>query len=243
ATGHVRSWNPAAMRIFGWTEAEVLGKPSPLTPPDRLNEIQLLRHRVLQGESFAGVETRRWRKDGRALEVSISAAPLYDGRGKVTGIVAVLADITDRKAAEQALARERALLRSLIDSIPDLIFYKDQEGKLLGCNAACEQFLGRAEKDAVGLTDIDLHGPEEGKHFQERDRTVLADGKPHRYEEWMRYPDGRRVLFEILKTPFSGLDGKVLGLIGISRDITERRRLEDQLRQAQKMEAIGQLAG
>src|SRR5262249_16463077 len=126
ATGHVHSWNTAAERIFGWTEAEVLGKPSPLTPPERRNEVQLLRHRVLQAESLGGVETRGWRKDGSAIAVSISAAPLYDARGNVTGIMAVLADITDRKAAEQALARERAILRGLIDSIPDLIFYKDQ---------------------------------------------------------------------------------------------------------------------
>lgn len=241
--GNVRSWNAAATRIFGWTEAEVLGKPSPLVPPHRRADTQTLRERVLRGDSFAGVETKRWRRDGVQIDVSISAAPLYDAQGTVSGVMAVLADVTDRKAAELALARERAILRALLDSIPDLIFYKDQKGAFLGCNTAVEKFVGRCERDLVGMTDLDLFPREQALIFQERDRQVLAEGKPRRTEEWLDYADGRRVLVETLKTPFFGPDGQVLGLIGVSRDITERKRLEEQLRQAQKMEAIGQLAG
>ncbi|MBY0527649.1 MAG: PAS domain S-box protein [Gemmataceae bacterium] len=241
--GNVRSWNAAASRMFGWANTEVLGKPSPLVPPERRADTETLRGRVLRGESFAGVETQRWRKDGSLVDVSISAAPLHDASGRVSGVMAVLTDITDRKAAEQALARERAILRGLIDSIPDLIFYKDRNGAYLGCNAAFEKYAGRAEKELVGLPDPELFPLEAARQYQVKDRQVLAEGKPRRDEEWIEYPDGHRVLVETLKTPFFGPDGQVLGLIGIGRDITERKRLEDQLRQAQKMEAIGQLAG
>jgi two-component system cell cycle sensor histidine kinase/response regulator CckA len=241
--GNVRSWNAAATRIFGWTESEVLGQPSPLVPPDKQQESAALRERVLSGEAFAGVEAHRIRKDGAWIDVSISAGPLYDAAGQVDGIIAVLADVTDRKRAEEALARERAILRGLIDSIPDLICYKDNDGVYLGCNTAFEHYCGRAEKDLVGLTDLDLFPTEIGKNHRERDRQMLAGTKARRHEEWLQYPGGKVVLVETLKTPFFGAAGKTLGLIGISRDITERRRLEDQLRQSQKMEAIGQLAG
>ncbi|MBL8798650.1 MAG: PAS domain S-box protein, partial [Planctomycetia bacterium] len=241
--GHVRSWNAAATRIFGWNEAEVIGQPSPLAPEDQQAAAAALRERVLQGEAFAGIEAQRCRKDGSVIDVSISAGPLFDAAGQVQGVIAVLADVTDRKRAEQALARERAILRGLIDSIPDLICYKDNHGVYLGCNTAFEQYCGRAEKDLVGLTDLDLFPTEVGKTHRERDRQMLAGGKARRHEEWLQYPDGKVVLVETLKTPFADAAGRPLGLIGISRDITERRRLEDQLRQSQKMEAVGQLAG
>jgi len=241
--GRVRSWNAAAARIFGWTEAEVLGKPSPLVPPEHRPDTRTLRERVLRGESFAAVEAQRWRKDGSLVEVSISAAPLFDAQGEVGGVMAVLADIADRKTAERALTRERAILQALLDSIPDLIFYKDHQGAFLGCNTAFEKFIGHSERDLLRRTDLDFFSRDIALSFQERDRQVLAEGKPRRHEELLEYPDGRRVLVETLKTPFFGPDGTVLGLVGVCRDITERKRLEEQLRQAQKMEAIGQLAG
>jgi PAS domain S-box-containing protein len=241
--GIAQSWNAAAARIFGWTETEVLGRPVPMIPPHKREETLQLRQRVLRGEAFAGVESQRVRKDGTVIDVTISAGPLFDAAGRVHAIMAVIADITDRKRAEAALARERAILRGLIDSIPDLIFYKDVPGRYLGCNAAFEKYCGRSEKDLVGLGDFELFPHEVALAYQDRDRQMLAEGKPRRNEEWLQYPDGKCLLVETLKTPFFGPQGQSMGLIGISRDITERRRLEEQLRQSQKMEAVGQLAG
>lgn len=151
-------------------------------------------------------------------------------------------------AAERG--RERSLLRALIDAIPDLIFFKNPDGVFLGCNRAFEVFAGRSEKKVIGLTDLALFPRELAELFQETDRQTMSLRTARRNEEWVDYPDGRRVLLETLKTPFYDQEGKLLGLIGVSRDITEReqaneerKKLEDQLLQAQKMEAIGQLAG
>jgi PAS domain S-box-containing protein len=241
--GIIRSWNAAAERMFGWAEAEVKHRPTPLLPADRINEFHELMGRLMQGEAFVGFQSRRLRKDGSLIDASISAAPLYDATGRVNGVMTVMADVTDVKKAEGALLEERALLRGLIDSIPDHIFYKDRNGNYLGCNAAFEQYAGQSEKEIVGQTFMQLFPKREAGIHEAIDRQVVEDGKPHRLEEWVEYPDGRRTLAEVVKTPFLGPDGQIRGLIGMSRDITERKRLEEGLRQAQKMEAVGQLAG
>lgn len=146
--------------------------------------------------------------------------------------------------------REHSLLRALLDSIPDLIFFKDSKSVYLGCNRAFEAFCGRTEKDLIGRTDLDVFPRDVAVFFRDMDRKMMTLNLPRRNEEWVDYPDGRRALLDTLKTPFYDQDGKLLGMIGISRDITEKRQaeeerksLESQLQQAQKMEAIGQLAG
>lgn len=153
--------------------------------------------------------------------------------------------VNDRTAAlEQAnaaLLKQHALLRGLIDSIPDLIFFKDRDGRYLGCNQAYEAAVGKKEAELIGKRDVDVFG-KPAAYVPERERPP-APGELVRAEDWITYADGRRVLMETLQTRFRDAHSNVLGLIGICRDITERRRLEDQLLQAKKMEAIGQLAG
>jgi len=101
ANGAVQAWNEAAEQMFGWTEAEVLGQPLPIVPEDRQDQFRSLLDVVLQGQSFSGVELQRRRRDGTLVDVSIFSAPLTDPDGRVFGIVSLLADITDRKRAEQ----------------------------------------------------------------------------------------------------------------------------------------------
>lgn len=99
--GNTTMWNPAAEHIFGWSEEEVLGRISPAIPKEKLDEFNMTRCKVLQGEVLMEIEAQRSRRDGTMLDVSISAAPLYDATGNVYGFLAIIADITEQKRAAE----------------------------------------------------------------------------------------------------------------------------------------------
>ncbi|MCK9420903.1 MAG: PAS domain S-box protein, partial [Nitrospirae bacterium] len=102
-SANVTAWSKAAERIFGWSAYEAIGRSLPIVPDDKQAEFQGLCERVLQGELLSELEVRRQRKDGSPIEVRISAAPLYDSKGNVSGIMALLADVTDQKKLEEQL--------------------------------------------------------------------------------------------------------------------------------------------
>lgn len=155
----------------------------------------------------------------------------------LTGLSFLNAGITQRKEAEQALRereqrfrRERAVLRALLDSIPDLIFIKDRDSVFLGCNLAFQRKFGIRETDLIGKTDFDITSPERAHAFRQMDRELFASGEMQRAEEWITFPAGEGGFFDTLKTPFYDADGKSLGLVGVSRDITERKQADTQIR-------------
>ena len=124
---------------------------------------------------------------------------------------------------------KQTLLKTLIDSVPDLIFYKDRNGVYLGCNTAFGMFLGRAEDKIVGRSDEDLFSKEQAQSFIAVDNEIIKKGKPYKDDFMSLYPDGTEVRFETLKTSYCDKNGTVLGVIGVSRDITERKRKEDEI--------------
>lgn len=111
--GNVKLWNPAAERTFGWTEQEVLGRFVPVVPEDKRGEFQELYKNVLQGRYLIGAEVRRQKKDGSLIDVSLSTAPLRDGKGEIIGSVGSLADITERKQARETLRNYAQRLKTL----------------------------------------------------------------------------------------------------------------------------------
>lgn len=160
-------------------------------------------------------------------------------------------EIEIRKKAESLSHANETRFRSLLDTIPDLIWVKDGNGVYISCNAQFERFFGAKEKDIIGKTDYDFVDKELADFFRENDRQAIKSGKPRSNEESVTYPDnGQTVLLYTTKAPMYNTDGSLLGVLGIGRDITElkhseeeRVKLENQLHQSQKMEAIGTLAG
>jgi PAS domain S-box-containing protein len=126
-----------------------------------------------------------------------------------------------------------ALLNNIIDESPDLVFYKDINGIMMGCNQATCNILGMTKDEIVGRSDYELFPREKAEHFTRRDDMIFRTNKPYKNEEWMVYPDGQKRKFEVYKAPFHDTEGKILGLIGISRDITDRDIEENTRRQAQ----------
>lgn len=165
---------------------------------------------------------------GRALE---RATMMRQLREYQEGLESLVAERT------KELKQQHALLKSLINSIPDLIFYKDKESNYLGCNKAFEEYCGKVEAELIGKNDLELFPHAVGEFYREKDQEMLASGKARQNEEWLDYPDGRRVQVETLKTPFYDPDGEVHGLIGVSRDITERMQaVEERKEHAKRMQ-------
>ncbi|MDP2806274.1 MAG: ATP-binding protein, partial [Gallionellaceae bacterium] len=136
------------------------------------------------------------------------------------------------EASQVILADSRATMTALINSIPDLIFYKNHEGVYLGCNDAFGKLVGRSASEITGKTDYEIFPKEVADFFRGKDLEMLSELKPYSNEEWVDYPDGSHVMLDTLKSPFWSSEGKLLGLLGISRDVTERQQAAEKLRMA-----------
>ena len=130
---------------------------------------------------------------------------------------------------KKLLSREKSLFQSIINGIPDLIFYKNPTGEYLGCNQASQRFMGKSEAQIKGKDDYALFDERQADFFIKKDAQVIETGKAVTSEEWVLYPNGKRILLDTLKTPFYDPDGTLLGIVGISRDITQRKKTEEQL--------------
>ena len=146
-------------------------------------------------------------------------------------VAAALTITTQLSPAADEAAGQLETITSAMNSIPDIIFYKDTDGVYRGGNTAWAALLGKPLDQLVGKTDLDLFPEEMGKSFQSYDKAMLASGKATKNEEWLVYPDGRKVYVETLKTPWIDQDGKVLGVLGVCHEITapaEEKPAQDQ---------------
>lgn len=208
-------------------EALQLG-PTQIHPPESLPQIAADFAQVKAGYPPGPMELPVLRRDGGRFMADIQRIPMeLDGRPALLGI---FTDITPRLAAAHALADSESHLRTLVDTIPDLIWLKDTQGIYLSCNPSFEQFFGAPEATIVGKTDHDFVDAELADFFLHHDQVAMAAQKPMVNEEWVTFAsDGHRALLETTKVPMLGADGRVLGVLGISHDMTEQRRMQDEL--------------
>lgn len=137
---------------------------------------------------------------------------------------------------ENLLKEKHAFLKTLIQTIPDLVWLKDCEGVYLACNREFEKFFGHREQEIIGKTDYDFLAKDLADFFRAHDRKAMETSKPSINEEWINYAsDGRRVLLRTTKTPMYGEDGRLIGVLGVSHDITEAFDHEQALREARQV--------
>jgi diguanylate cyclase (GGDEF)-like protein/PAS domain S-box-containing protein len=138
-------------------------------------------------------------------------------------------------ALNQQIQREKTLLRGLLDNIPDYVFIKDTDSVYIACNKAVEAYFGVPESQIIGKTDFDFVDAETAKFFRQKDREMLTSGELSINEELITHPDGQQFYLETLKTPFKDNENRILGLIGVARNITERKQVEIKLELAAKV--------
>lgn len=137
--------------------------------------------------------------------------------------------------AHESLRDQEARLATLLNTIPDLVWLKDADGVYLACNPAFESFFGASEKEIVGKTDAHFISPELAGFFRQKDLEAVAKGGPNANEEWITFAsDGHRAYLETIKTPMLDGSGRLLGVLGIGRDITERSRMQEALRSSER---------
>jgi two-component system sensor histidine kinase/response regulator len=209
-----------------------------LHPEDKDIVSQTAEAYLSQNRPNYAVEFRLRCKDGSYRWVFSRGQVLRDKNGTPIRMAGSNTDITQRKATEAALNYEQQVLQSLIESIPDLIFFKDKEGIYRLCNEAYQSSVGKTSEEIIGKGDFDIFPAETATVFHQQDLTVLEQKHSLRIEEWISLK-GRELQFvETVKTPVITETGELQGVIGISRDITDRHQKEESLKKQAERDSL-----
>jgi PAS domain S-box-containing protein len=212
-------------------------------PPHLAREFYADEQRIMRtGQPMIDKVERQTGDDATEHWLISTKVPILSKDGRIAGIAGISRDITERRRAEEAVRASEAKYRSLIENLEQGIFLKDADFRFVAVNPYFCQFLGVAESAIIGRTDFDFFPPALAEKCRAEDQRVLRDGKRLELEEQYTVK-GRLRTFRVVKTPVKDDQNGIVGVLGISWDVTEQRALEAQLRQAQKMEAMGQLAG
>jgi PAS domain S-box-containing protein len=245
--GRVVSWNAGARRFKGYEPEEIIGEHFSrfYTAEERAKEIPRIALETAEREGRFEAEGWRVRKDGSQFWANVVIDPIHDSQGALLGFAKVTRDLTEKKAAEEELRRSEERFRMLIQGVTDYAIYMlDPEGRITSWNAGAQRFKGYTADEIIG---------EHFSRFYSEDdqqagipaaalQTAKREGR-FEAEGWRVRKDGSKFWASVVIDPIRSENGDFMGFAKVTRDLTEKRATEDQLRQSQKMEAVGQLTG
>lgn len=231
--GRIIEANESFTEITGWTKEEYEGKTSLelgiwSNPADRIDYITTIQ----QEGKVKAREYLIFKKSGHLRSVLISGYPMRLGNDRIT--IANITDITEHRQAQLNLKNERTHLRTVLETIPDLIWLKDPDGVFLNCNYQFELFFGASEAEIIGKTDYNFVSKELADFFRKNDKRAIQANQASTNLEWVTFAsDGHRALLETVKTPMRDSQGALVGVLGIARDITKNKLNEEALKESE----------
>ncbi|WP_319507621.1 PAS domain-containing protein [uncultured Methanolobus sp.] len=236
--GNIKFCNDHLLELTGWKRKEVLNKNwfDILLSPEIVPEIKSVFLKTIKKANVPSYyKNEVLAKDGSRRLIVWNNTVIKDIDGKINTVVSIGENITNHLLTEKSLLMTKGQLRTLVDTIPDLVWLKDVNGFYLVCNTKFERFFGAKEEEIIGKTDYDFVNKDLADLFTQKDREAMKAGKPSMNEEEITYADdGHREYLETIKSPMYDSNGQLIGVLGVGRDITERKKSEAKLQDKKK---------
>jgi PAS domain S-box-containing protein len=239
--GHILSWNPAAERVFGAAAADAVGRHLSFLRPGEERDPHAVAalERIHAGGGPQHYEVEHVRPDGRPAVLAVMVAPMHDPTGALTGLSFIVDDLTGRRTAE----RRAQQLAAVVEAAPEATLVLDLEGRVVECNPAVAAVFGVSREQVLGRDGFELVPAAERAAAQHVFERARAGERVEVEPLWRTRADGHRVRLSSMVFPVRDDSGAVTAVVSTVHDVTERARLTEALNQAQRLEALGRLAG
>ncbi len=231
----ITDWNPGAERLFGYTAAEIVGRSfAVLVPPEYVAALPPVLEKLRRGEGVHSLEIIGLRKDGTRMDLSLSVSPVKDARGNILGAATIARDVTERRRAEEAMARSEARYRTLVETSPDGIIVTDESLRVMMVNQQTVRMCGwESPADLVGHIALEFVCPEDHANVLKAAEDLKSGIQLSNVDLTLVRRDCSRFPAEVNTSLIIGAQGEIEGLLGVVRDISERKRAEDALRESE----------